>query len=195
MKLSREIWNNKKLNVKKLTDSDRLSGLRVEIFIEEKYLSLPLLLTAMFHRNMWSVWTNSVWTNVQWNRIAFYTRWNRKKTTFFFPFDLTQTEYNKTSLHALFNLSFSSIVGYDERQTEWITSAQYESFRVFYLTAFYTVHRARDKTAIRRRFSHKLSIADVFVERVMPKWTWNSRKSVKKNLAYHPEIYTIIALW
>lgn len=89
----------------------------------------------------------------------------------FFPFDLTQTEYNKTSLHALFNLSFSSIVGYDERQTEWITSAQYESFRVFYLTAFYTVHRARDKTAIRRRFSHKLSIADVFVERVMPKWT------------------------
>lgn len=94
-----------------------------------------------------------------------------KKDDVFLPFDLTQTEYNKTSLHALFNLSFSSIVGYDERQTEWITSAQYESFRVFYLTAFYTVHRARDKTAIRRRFSHKLSIADVFVERVMPKWT------------------------
>lgn len=41
------------------------------------------------------------------------------------------------------------------------------SFRVFYLTAFYTAHRARDKAAIRCRFSHKLSTTGrcVFVER------------------------------
>jgi len=44
-----------------------------------------------------------------------------------------------------------------------------KSFRVFYLTAFYTAHRVRNKAAIRLRFSHKLSTLGQYIRQATPK--------------------------